>query len=381
MCCCALEAAGSPCVLLGWVSGGESLSVGLGSFQAVGAVGYCNMSVFPFDVSCGESFLLAMLFRSLMQLCCIWPGFGACGGTKCSCPSASCVASRVCSVFEALSFLPLGHFVLAVPCGCSVTAVGWLLCLRSLVDDLLASSSVAVSSWDLCLAAVFLVGLVHAAPVELSTSACVLCAIVGRPVASLRSVTEGDTFVAVSKQWCLETRVFSRAMSCVPALADGPSGGFRKKCLACLCLLGLGSFFGWRGLLESLTLVAVAENNGDIDSSVGRSGVGLQLGWAAVVCGCVLCCDSLASLYLGRWWFCVWALDLVELFLPDLMEVLDVGACVVRLWSHVVAPVFPLCSRFARLTPLLSSGRDSLSQEFVVRRSWWRFVRRALPAV
>ncbi|MQL93616.1 hypothetical protein Taro_026260 [Colocasia esculenta] len=28
------------------------------------------------------------------------------------------------------------------------------------------------------------------------------------------------------------------------------------------------------------------------------------------------------------------------LFLPDLVEVRDVGACVVRLWSHMVAPVF-----------------------------------------
>ncbi|MQM20061.1 hypothetical protein Taro_053076 [Colocasia esculenta] len=27
-----------------------------------------------------------------------------------------------------------------------------------------------------------------------------------------------------------------------------------------------------------------------------------------------------------------------------------------------------------RLTPLLSSGRDSLLQEFVARWSWWRFV-------
>ncbi|MQM04467.1 hypothetical protein Taro_037264 [Colocasia esculenta] len=62
--------------------------------------------------------------------------------------------------------------------------------------------------------------------------------------------------------------------------------------------------------------------------------------------------------------------------LPDLVEVWDVGACVVRLWSHVVAPVFfvfgltrvvveAFLSLFARLTPLLSSGRDSLSQEFV----------------
>ncbi|MQM21980.1 hypothetical protein Taro_055027, partial [Colocasia esculenta] len=28
------------------------------------------------------------------------------------------------------------------------------------------------------------------------------------------------------------------------------------------------------------------------------------------------------------------------LFLLDLVEIRDVGACVVRLWSHVVAPVF-----------------------------------------
>ncbi|MQL99421.1 hypothetical protein Taro_032145 [Colocasia esculenta] len=31
----------------------------------------------------------------------------------------------------------------------------------------------------------------------------------------------------------------SRAVPCVPALVDGPSGGFRKGCCACLCLLGL----------------------------------------------------------------------------------------------------------------------------------------------
>ncbi|MQM20502.1 hypothetical protein Taro_053524, partial [Colocasia esculenta] len=94
-------------------------------------------------------------------------------------------------------------------------------------------------------------------------------------------------------------------------------------------------------------------------SHVGRSGVGPQLGRAAVVCGCVLGCDSLASLYRGvvsalrvlsgclvrtpdyyfcnpflgavgggtgrcssltSWsvrvagWFCLWALDLVKVF-------------------------------------------------------------------
>ncbi|MQL67889.1 hypothetical protein Taro_000184 [Colocasia esculenta] len=43
----------------------------------------------------------------------------------------------------------------------------------------------------------------------------------------------------------------SRAMPCVPALADDPSGGFRKGCRACLCLLGLSwlqaSCAGFRG--------------------------------------------------------------------------------------------------------------------------------------
>ncbi|MQM16284.1 hypothetical protein Taro_049240, partial [Colocasia esculenta] len=47
------------------------------------------------------------------------------------------------------------------------------------------------------------------------------------------------------------------------------------------------------------------------------------------------------------------------LFLPDLVEVRDVGACVVRLWSHVVAPVFHelLClgGCVSRFTAFLSS--------------------------
>ncbi|MQM20416.1 hypothetical protein Taro_053435 [Colocasia esculenta] len=101
----------------------------------------------------------------------------------------------------------------------------------------------------------------------------------------------------------------SQVMPCVPALADGPFGGFRKGfyggCPAsfsfarCLALEGLsarqvvtitwdprsprvsvrGSFSGRRGLLESLTLVAVRENGGD--SGMSR-------------------------------WFSLWALDLME---------------------------------------------------------------------
>ncbi|MQM11991.1 hypothetical protein Taro_044904, partial [Colocasia esculenta] len=73
-------------------------------------------------------------------------------------------------------------------------------------------------------------------------------------------------------------------------------------------------------------------------------------------------CSSLTSWRVqGPGWLCLWALDLVELFLPDLLEVWDVGACVVRLGSHVVAPGF---------------RRDSLSQKFIAGQSWWRLVRR-----
>ncbi|MQM06442.1 hypothetical protein Taro_039265 [Colocasia esculenta] len=74
-----------------------------------------------------------------------------------------------------------------------------------------------------------------------------------------------------------------------------------------------------------------------------------------------------------------------------------------RLWSHVVAPVFRelLCLGRCVLrccfcfvfdsagsagvvfgpTMVLGHGRDSLSQEFIAGWLWWRFVRRALAAV
>ncbi|MQL81239.1 hypothetical protein Taro_013687, partial [Colocasia esculenta] len=59
-----------------------------------------------------------------------------------------------------------------------------------------------------------------------------------------------------------------------------------------------------------------------------------------VLSGCLRCSSQTLWRVWGPGWFCLWALNLVELFLPDLVEVRDVGACVVRLWSLVVAPVF-----------------------------------------
>ncbi|MQL79587.1 hypothetical protein Taro_012032, partial [Colocasia esculenta] len=178
------------------------------------------------------------------------------------------------------------------------------------------------------------------------------------------------------------------------------------------------------GLLESLTLVAVGENSGDSIVIICRAllaGSGL-LRWlrrGAVArpgcggCGCSLLwlasltlphptavsvtrslalfvvapvCSSLTS------WHTVlltWLLSVYTwLFLPNLVEVRNVGGCVVRLWSHVVAPVFcellclggcvPRVASALCLTPQSSfasafvgvlaalAGRDSLSQEFVV---------------
>ncbi|MQM16874.1 hypothetical protein Taro_049835 [Colocasia esculenta] len=78
------------------------------------------------------------------------------------------------------------------------------------------------------------------------------------------------------------------------------------------------------------------------------------------------------------------------LFLPDLVEVRDVGACVMRLLSRWVRAegLLPHCVALARpglwlrvvLLPLVGvpaalPGRDSLSQEFVAGRSWWWLIR------
>ncbi|MQL78036.1 hypothetical protein Taro_010460 [Colocasia esculenta] len=96
-------------------------------------------------------------------------------------------------------------------------------------------------------------------------------------------------------------------MPCVPALADGLSGGFRKGCRACLWPLGLS----WLqascvvSVVVAPPLVWVSEVVEALfqcepsspshclalrwfRSCVGRSGVGPQLGRAAVVCaeGC-----------------------------------------------------------------------------------------------
>ncbi|MQL88560.1 hypothetical protein Taro_021119 [Colocasia esculenta] len=120
-------------------------------------------------VSCGEFFLLAVWFRLLVQLCCILPGFGACGGTMCSCSVAdilSCLALPTSDVF-------LGFVSGRVPVERSDLLTGWSQ-RRGLLRAQLHGFRLAVS--------VVLDGLVRDAPEELSTSSCVLYAVVVHPV-------------------------------------------------------------------------------------------------------------------------------------------------------------------------------------------------------
>ncbi|MQL75937.1 hypothetical protein Taro_008325 [Colocasia esculenta] len=63
------------------------------------------------------------------------------------------------------------------------------------------------------------------------------------------------------------------------------------------------------------------------------------------------------------------------LFLPDLVEVWDIG-CLCR----VVFGLTLFCFHFVGV-PAALDGTDSLSQEFIAGRLWWRLVRRALPAL
>ncbi|MQL76600.1 hypothetical protein Taro_008991 [Colocasia esculenta] len=420
-------------VFLLWVSSGESLPFGLESFQAL--------------VSCGESFLLAMLFRPRVQLCCILP---------------------VCPVFEALSFPPLGHFVLVVPCGCTVTAVGFLrlhiryVSLSDHENDLgeiewcrwtlsyvpcqttrmiwvLAVASCAepfsgvlqltswcfprftVSSWDLCLVTgerCFLAGSVSVAPVELSTSDCVLSAVWGvlcelsdvcvateLPVATVIHVATSGCVTFLSRpvngsrqplpfllrRWSLVERLAARVRSGSVVMERGGGGrGFVKAPLG-FAFPMLSSPYGVLGVVVATpgcsvpavyfpTDVATAVRVATSEEASPRSDATLSRRVSLVV---TLGCSFLTSWRSGM-----------------------LGACVVRLWSHMVALVchellylsgcVPRCCfrivfdstgsagvvfgltlvvgrgitlfrcfvvLYSRLTALLSSGRNSLWQD------------------
>ncbi|MQM12698.1 hypothetical protein Taro_045617 [Colocasia esculenta] len=170
----------------------------------------------------------------------------------------------------------------------------------------------------------------------------------------------------------------SRVVPCVPVLADGPSGGCsRKGCRACLCQLGLSLLrasgvvsvvvatlvfsFARCSALEGLSVRQVVTVTWDpyphapVLEGVAPGGRRAQVsdlkqkGKTASDC----CFDnpSLGAIHGGTggraygetllltWLFGVSRGD-TWLFLPDLVEVWDVGACVMRLWSLVVAPVF-----------------------------------------
>ncbi|MQM21163.1 hypothetical protein Taro_054196, partial [Colocasia esculenta] len=146
----------------------------------------------------------------------------------------------------------------------------------------------------------------------------------------------------------------SRAVPCALALADDPSGGCSQKgCRACLCPLGLSQRLvscrsGLCALLLAacgggLVVLAVTLFHMLFPRLCSRCQVltpdcCFYNPFLGAVCGGTggrACSETLLLTWLlgvsrGDTW----------LFLPDLMEVWDVSAGVVRLWSHVVAPVF-----------------------------------------
>ncbi|MQL81866.1 hypothetical protein Taro_014332 [Colocasia esculenta] len=203
-----------------------------------------------------------------------------------------------------------------------------------------------------------------------------------------------------------------KAVPCVPALADGPSGGFRKGCRVCLCLLGLSwlqasgvvsvvvatpvlcspgarhlracprdrllpllgtpipALLCQRELLRATGVLELRTRSGRgkwWGSGVSRrSSVGPQFGRTAVVVFVVEvayhahpsvvsitrslvpsvvaleCVVSLTSWRVqGPGWFCLWALDLVEVEVavsgvaPVIRELLCLGGCVLRVCFHI----------------------------------------------
>ncbi|MQL90585.1 hypothetical protein Taro_023193 [Colocasia esculenta] len=152
----------------------------------------------------------------------------------------------------------------------------------------------------------------------------------------------------------------SQVVPCVPALADSPFGGFRKGCRACLCLLGLLSPFPGTPILGSLLREFSRLRACSISPShclalrwfrshVGRVGVGPQLGRAAVVQGSSACGPStmwrseVVVPVVRRSFSHGCSVSLVVTpgcSFPTSWRSGMLGACVVRLWSHVVAPVF-----------------------------------------
>ncbi|MQL78439.1 hypothetical protein Taro_010867, partial [Colocasia esculenta] len=154
-----------------------------------------------------------------------------------------------------------------------------------------------------------------------------------------------------------------RVVPCVPALADGPLRGFREVCRACLCLLGLswlqancaGSvgcsiacslspdtlhlracpiqrlYPSWYAILRDSREISrdsrsrpLPEKRDGRDISSGfRSEVAMPVVRRSFSRGC-----SVSLVVTPGCSF------------PTLWRSGILGACVMRLWSHVVAPVF-----------------------------------------
>ncbi|MQL74342.1 hypothetical protein Taro_006699 [Colocasia esculenta] len=209
--------------------------------------------------------------------------------------------------------------------------------------------------------------------------------------------------------------LISWAVSCVLALADGPSGGFQMGYRACLCLLGLSwlqascagfcggcpaSFsFPWCSALERLSARQIVTVTWDphprepvegvlratsmLESTAYLASWAVFSGFRSVgslclvqtpgcyfgnpflgtVCGGTRVYSCLTSWSVrGAGWFCLWALDLVEVCAEGCFHIVfdSAGSAGVVLgWTLVVGHGISLfrcfVALYSRLTPLLSS--------------------------
>ncbi|MQL94875.1 hypothetical protein Taro_027539, partial [Colocasia esculenta] len=208
-----------------------------------------------------------------------------------------------------------------------------------------------------------------------------------------------------------------RASSSSDSHSKGENGGGQQRRVVCRALLAESRTPRWFGCYsdaDQLVLSHCLSRHWFRSHVVGVSACGSSTLWRFEVAVLMV---RRPSHVVAR--CCSW--QHLSACLPYLMEVWDGGACVVRLWSHVVAPVraegcFRIVSDFAgfvgvvfgptlvvgrgvtlfrcfvflllwlvrdwlsllslvcKADLLLSSGRDLLSQEFIVGRLWWRFV-------
>ncbi|MQL68885.1 hypothetical protein Taro_001161 [Colocasia esculenta] len=426
---CTLEATGSLRDLLMWVSGGESLSVGLELFQVVGAVVYCTWSV-VLPVSRVVSAVGATALH-LVEFWCLWlhpllvlewlvfravwsPGALGCtmSGSWQPYQWYAGLGSWPVSRLKALAGFPFPFLSLSrFPPLCG----GNLSPLRRLELGGVGGSCGARERrhglrrrqpWHRVGP---FVGWFFVLRVVVATPGCSI------PVVRLPADVAIAEHVATSEKaspYSVVVTYFPVATGCL-SQAGMPSGPSGRNAAGCLPVFTDRRQESAAGELEEWTVCPPLScvwrwldcSCCDVASHVGSEiGFLVALVYTVVapnccfgnpflgaVCGGTAGCSSLTSWHVRV--LLIWLHGVSRgdtwLFLPDLMEVRDVGACVVRLWAHVVAPVFRdlrclgrcvprVCFRVVLLWPDLGGGCFALLLWLV--RDWLSLLSLVLEA-